>query len=48
MRWDVIDEALLMDELPGTIPYAPVRICMEPCPCGCGGEVPVFAVVGLN
>ena len=48
MRWELIEAALLLDEWPETIPYAPVRICIEPCPCGCGAEVPVVAIVGLN
>ncbi|MGH7863503.1 MAG: hypothetical protein ACREQB_00825 [Candidatus Binataceae bacterium] len=48
MAWDYIDEALLMDEWPEAIPFEPVRICVERCPCGCGGEIPVVAIVGLN
>ncbi len=48
MLWELIEAVLLADEWPEAIPFAPVRLCAEPCPCGCGGVVPVIVIVGLN
>jgi hypothetical protein len=48
MLWELIEAVLFADEWPEEIPFAPVRLCAEPCTCGCGGAVPVIVIVGLN
>jgi hypothetical protein len=42
------EAALLGGGRPHEVPLSAVVICVEQCPCGCGAEVEVAVIVGLN